>query len=266
MTYDIIHPPPLISNWVRHYFFIEQSGGSDTEISFKLMADGFSNLIFQYNSAFQNRDDNFNLYPSIILTGHTYKNRNLIACNNFGVCGIAFYPYAISYLFGVNACDFVNKVIDARLLLKNCGNEIEERLADAKNNIERAGIFTSLLIKKLNTLKSVNNIIDKSVQQMVQQQGVLNIENFCRQLNISRRQLERKFSERVGFSPKYYSRIIRFQSTLLHPRTSITDIAYSFGYADQAHFIREFQEFSGISPKHYFKETKAAAENFLEMK
>ena len=266
MKYEIINPSASISNWVRHYFFIEQSGAAGMQIPFKLMADGFANLIFQYNSAFQNRDDNSNFYPSMILTGHTYKNRNLVARNNFGVCGIAFYPCAIPYLFTINAGDFVNEVIDARLILKSCGAEIEERLADAKNNIERADFFTSFLIKKLCTLKKSDNIIDRSIQQIVQQRGVLNIENFCRQLNISRRQVERKFAECVGFSPKYYSRIIRFQSTLLHPHTSITDIAYSFGYADQAHFIREFQEFSGISPKYYFKEAKAAAENFLEMK
>lgn len=32
-----------------------------------------------------------------------------------------------------------------------------------------------------------------------------------------------------------------------------TDIAYEFGYSDQAHFIKEFQEFCGINPSNYIK-------------
>lgn len=264
MTYEIINPPAVLSNWVRHYFFIEQKGNAQSHVPFKLMADGFSNLIFQYNSAFQDSNNN-NFYPPIILTGHTSKNRDLIACNNFGVCGIVFYPFAITYLFGIKADDFVNEVIDGRLLLKAASNETEERLAIANTNHKRADIFTSFLIKKLCAINPQTDIIHQSIQQIIQRQGTLHIEMLCKNVNISCRQMERKFSEHIGFSPKYYSRIIRFQSTLLHPSNSITDVAYSFGYADQAHFIREFQEFSGISPKHYFKETKEAAENFLEM-
>lgn len=264
MTYEIINPPALLSNWVRHYFFIEQNGDAQNYVPFKLMADGFSNLIFQYNSAFQDSDNN-NFYPPIILTGHTSKNRNLVACNNFGVCGIVFYPFAIPYFFKIKAGDVVNEVIDGRLLLKTLNNEIEERLACANTNHKRADIFTSFLIKKLCAVKTPTDIVQQSIQQIIQRQGILHIEILCKHVNISRRQMERKFSEHVGFSPKYFSRIIRFQSTLLHPSYSMTDVAYSFGYADQAHFIREFQEFSGISPKHYFKETKEAAENFLEM-
>lgn len=264
MTYEIINPPAVLSNWVRHYFFIEQKGGALNHVPFKLMADGFSNLIFQYNSAFQDSNNN-NFYPPIILTGHTSKNRNLVACNSFGVCGIVFYPFAIPYFFKIKAGDIVNEAIDGRLLLKAVSNEIEERLAIANTNHKRADIFTSFLIKKLCTITPQTDIIHQSIQKIIQKQGALNVEAFCKETNISRRQMERKFSEHVGFTPKYYSRIIRFQSTLLHPSNSITDVAYSFGYADQAHFIREFKEFSGISPKHYFKETKEAAENFLEL-
>jgi len=33
---------------------------------------------------------------------------------------------------------------------------------------------------------------------------------------------------------------------------SLTQIAYDAGYYDQSHFIRDFKDFSGHHPRHYF--------------
>jgi AraC-like DNA-binding protein len=34
--------------------------------------------------------------------------------------------------------------------------------------------------------------------------------------------------------------------------TSLTDLAYENEYFDQAHFIKEFKEFTGITPKEFY--------------
>jgi methylphosphotriester-DNA--protein-cysteine methyltransferase len=63
------------------------------------------------------------------------------------------------------------------------------------------------------------------------------------------------FKHFSGFSPKLFSRIIRFQSALNHygkKEKKLTEIAYDAGYYDQSHFIQDFKEFSGHSPKEYF--------------
>lgn len=64
--------------------------------------------------------------------------------------------------------------------------------------------------------------------------------------------MEREFRQRVGVSPKTLSRIARFQNLLrLSGRDasrSWSDLAAASGYADQAHLVREFREFSGTTP------------------
>jgi AraC-like DNA-binding protein len=35
---------------------------------------------------------------------------------------------------------------------------------------------------------------------------------------------------------------------------NLTSIAYEFGYFDQSHFIRDFKNFSGITPSEYIRE------------
>lgn len=265
MDYETIAPSRELKTCVRHYWFIEQREGPDCLRSFKLMADGFLNLIFQYDSNFQDHDNNDASYPSLILTGHTGHVKNVLTRQHFGVCGIAFYPTAIPQLFQAQSAELSDEVIDGTHLFNNNIRGLQDYIAGGKNNQERAHLFNTFLLKKLDNRRH-SPIIEYALQRIMERQGMLNIGRLAEELRLSRRQLERLFSQHIGFSPKYYSRIIRFQSTLSHPEASITDIAFSYGYADQAHFIRDFHEFSGMSPKHYFKGSREAAENFVELR
>ena len=48
---------------------------------------------------------------------------------------------------------------------------------------------------------------------------------------------------------------MRFQAATQHKtgeKVDLTDIAHNCGYYDQSHFINDFREFSGYTPKEYF--------------
>lgn len=73
---------------------------------------------------------------------------------------------------------------------------------------------------------------------------------------LGKKQFERLFRECVGMNPKEYERIARFQRALGMMQLGsldYADIAYANGYADQSHFIREFRQFSGLTPKQLTK-------------
>jgi transcriptional regulator GlxA family with amidase domain len=85
-----------------------------------------------------------------------------------------------------------------------------------------------------------------------------------------RRQLERNFTKQIGLSPKQLSKVIRLQATLqmlLNQTTeTLTDIAYENEYYDQAHFIKDFKEFTGITPKDFLTNDKMALSSLLYKK
>jgi AraC-like DNA-binding protein len=77
----------------------------------------------------------------------------------------------------------------------------------------------------------------------------------ARVLGISERRLHLVFSEDVGLSPKQWSCVQRFQRAVraLHRGDDMrwAELAATCGYADQAHFSRDFRSFSGIDPTTY---------------
>lgn len=76
---------------------------------------------------------------------------------------------------------------------------------------------------------------------------------------ISERQVTRIFNNRVGVNAKTLMKIIRFQNAIKMINTKKTaklvDIALEAGYYDQSHFIRDFYEFTGLTPSEHAKKT-----------
>ena len=70
-------------------------------------------------------------------------------------------------------------------------------------------------------------------------------------------------------SPKLFSRICRFQSSLQQLRdndyTKLSDIAFEHEFADQSHFIRTFREFAGFSPFQYQRQSPGVIENLATL-
>jgi AraC-like DNA-binding protein len=64
-----------------------------------------------------------------------------------------------------------------------------------------------------------------------------------------------RFKAEVGVTPKRYCRLLRFQQAVgrAHAARQVdwAEVAVACGYFDQPHFIRDFREFSGLTPTAY---------------
>ena len=70
----------------------------------------------------------------------------------------------------------------------------------------------------------------------------------------------------IGVSPKLFLRINRFQNALAQIKQQgydkLSDVAFDNDYADQSHFLRDFQAFTGLAPFQYLKRTREVVANF----
>jgi transcriptional regulator GlxA family with amidase domain len=79
------------------------------------------------------------------------------------------------------------------------------------------------------------------------------IAQLSRWIGISERQLHRRFSAAIGYGPKMFQSVLRFQRLLKTAREtgaeqSLADLAVSAGYADQAHMTRDVHRLANIRP------------------
>ncbi len=125
--------------------------------------------------------------------------------------------------------------------------------------------FLKALFKKKQNYN--NDRITTAANTISQYDHQIDIKTLAYQVNMSLRGLERHFFEQVGTTPKQYSKIVRFNKSLLlktlHPEKNWTDIAHQFGYFDQTHLIKDFKVLAGSNPCNFLEKFQPLPE-FLQ--
>jgi AraC-like DNA-binding protein len=92
-------------------------------------------------------------------------------------------------------------------------------------------------------------------RRLVATAGAAPISGIANDVGWSHKHLITMFRRQVGLSPKTAARLVRFEgvSRLVEgaPRVDWGQVAADAGYADQAHLIREFRQFTGTTPTGY---------------
>jgi AraC-like DNA-binding protein len=132
---------------------------------------------------------------------------------------------------------------------------LTQSIIHADDTEARIAIVEDFLFEKLTDQVAIDHIVTATIDTMYSTGGALSIRQILASDKSKRRQLERKFTAQVGISPKQLSKVIRLQSVLsimLNQRSGrLSQIAYDNDYYDQAHFNKDFKEFTGMTPKEF---------------
>ncbi|MEO1253904.1 MAG: helix-turn-helix domain-containing protein, partial [Bacteroidota bacterium] len=132
--------------------------------------------------------------------------------------------------------------------------ELERKMIQATSTQKRIKVIEDFLLSILHEQSTIDNIVKNTVDTLVSTNGSVPINAILKDDLSSRRKLERNFRKQIGISPKQLGRVIRLQAALhmlLNKDENLTSIAYESEYFDQAHFIKDFKEFTGITPKEF---------------
>ena len=255
MNYQIFEPDKSLKEYVRFYWTLEGHVSPDQPYIHRTLANASPELIFHYRGPFEELTLADQAEKTFLTGIHAQTNRvrRFSAKSDFGIFGVYLQPFAIPALFGISSLDIKNELPDLEIILGQQGRDLTEKVLSAEDNNHRLRIIDHFLKQRLTRLKRPE--IAFATRYVFQRNGQVNIGNLARKACLSQRQFERKFKEYVGFTPKTFSRIVRFNSLLWkfkHENKSLTEIAYEYGYYDQSHFIHDFKQFSGYNPKTYF--------------
>lgn len=257
MLYETYAPPPMLAPYVRFFWALEASLEPGEEFVHRSMADGCVEMVFHYRSSFDEitNDGLLAASPIASIQAQSTSFRRFVTDRSFGIFGAYLYPFAIPRLFSLPAFDLTNISPDLGSVFGKKGSLLDEEVAAARDNTERVRAASRFLIKKLASSSRELSPVHTAVHTILHRKGNIDIPALAKEYGISKRQFERKFKEVAGLSPKLYSRVARFQAAThfkLSGRADLTEVAYACGYYDQSHFIHDFREFSGYTPKEYF--------------
>ena len=168
---------------------------------------------------------------------------------------VHFHETGIFRFFGLPLSAFLNTASDAPATLD--AQEIihlREKIFNLSNPMDIVACLNHFFCNKLSTQKDRMNNMDTIARFVNSRKGNINIDWLMIQANMSAKTLERQFHEKIGFTPKFYTRIVRFSHAMkmLTQNKGVFDIIVDCGYTDQAHFIKEISLFTGRTPKFYY--------------
>lgn len=257
MKYFTILPSADLARYVRFFWVLEHDLADSEPYFHRTMADGCAEMVFHFKGRFDEilKTDESELSFRSGIHGQSQSFRRFRIDQDFGIFGVYLYPFAIPALFGIPAAELSNQMPDLTAFLGQAGTELEERVMLASDHAGRIHIVSEFLRKQIRSHEVHEPAVFSVISSVIRSNGLAKIPDLAAQSFLSTRQFERKFLAFSGFTPKLFSRIIRFHSALNeygNKEKSLTEIAYECGYYDQSHFIHDFKAFSGEHPKTYF--------------
>jgi len=140
------------------------------------------------------------------------------------------------------------------LLRRSQLEEVHEQLVEARDHARRKEILERFLLGQLRS-EAPDPVATAAAERIKERHGGVRMEELARGAGLSLSALERRFRKTLGASPRKFASIVRLRYVLRlrNGGGKLTDIAYHAGYCDQAHFIKDFRNFTGLAPHSFFQ-------------
>jgi AraC-like DNA-binding protein len=186
------------------------------------------------------------------------------------IIGVHFKPGGAFPFLGLPAGDLADTHVDLETLWGSLASRLRERLCEAKTSAERFQLLQQALLSRLCHGVEQHYAVSAALEMFGKNQAGPRVREAAKYLGLSQRRFIEVFKAEVGMTPKLFSRIQRFQQTRTfvqqNPSPNWAALALDLGYFDQSHLIREFLEFSGLSPTDYLNRQKSFIEQDLHVK
>mgnify|MGYP000787487679 CR=1 FL=1 len=248
---QFIRPSVWLQPYVRYYWILNCQEKQDT-LTFPI---GCPQLIFHRRVRFYIPELEAE-QARFSISGQVNFPARIQSSGDVETIVVVFYPHAIGTMFNIPVSTFYNHEIDGYSLGDKSLNILADEVLNADDSTEAIKRIEQWLLLRLEDSAFYNfQRVGTSLRQLFYG-GSMSVDGMAQRACLCRKQFERVFFNAVGMKPKEYSSVARFQKSLWLMQNGNCDfagIAYSCGYADQSHFIRECRRYSGITPTELLK-------------
>lgn len=236
----VLYPSPILSQYIKYYWVLKTDEVEPVMV--QTIPSGCVHLVFH-------RGENLNiqskgLQPKNFIRGQFSTYGSLISEGNIDMIAVIFHPLGLNPFVRCSMSKLYNHYIDV------------EDLEDIELNHLKRNISAEPAVETCIRLIEIIN------------QPQIDVNTLAESACLGYRQFKRVFSNLVGMSPKEYYRVVRFQRALYllqnHPGMEFVDLAYSCGFYDPSHLVKDFKEFTGCSPTQYLSSRSPYSTFFSE--
>lgn len=172
--------------------------------------------------------------------------------NECCLIGLKLQPLGAYLLFGNRLKEILNENRGLQSFGERFLVELDQNLKNAKTESEILDLLSQTFINQVDPLedKEGDILAAAMLEEILRLKGQISIQKLAESYGLSVRQLQRKFKDYFGISPKKFLNIIRFKSlykaSILKEKKTVDFLEY--GYYDQMHFIKDFRKHLGITP------------------
>lgn len=258
MLYRTYIPRPPLSDFVNLLWLYE--GHDPPHAKERVLPTGTMELVIDlredelrvYDG--QNHEQ-FQSFGTALICGAYLEPFVIDTANQAQVIGVHFKPGGAFPFLKLPAGELRNAHVSLETLWGAKAVELRDRLLEAEMPDARFHLLERTLLRQAARPLARHPAVAFALKEFQDTLHTRTISDVGDQTGLSQRRFIQVFREEVGLTPKRFCRVRRFQEVLrLIKREQQVDwgeIALECGYFDQAHFIHDFQAFSGFTPTAY---------------
>ncbi|WP_298425533.1 helix-turn-helix domain-containing protein [uncultured Kordia sp.] len=246
ISYQESKPNKEIENFIYCFWQLKTLKPLKKNYNYRVVSDGCIDIFFDHKQPTEN-----------FVMGFCRRFVQFPIGKEFDYIGIRFLPAAFPHLFAVDTKTLSNQSQELNKVLPNFSRWIntEIKLSNSFNTIVKTLNEKIIELSKSNEIYYDYRFLN-ALNLIFQRSGYLDIE---KDLNtgLSARQLRRVFNFYIGTTVKSFSNVVRFQH-ILNAKPSKQSLKenklyFDVGFFDQAHFIKNFKTFYGVTPSEAFR-------------
>ena len=258
--FNFCQPKPPLSKFVDSFWFYESNNAEHQPQhilptgTLELVINVRQDELLFYDSE---RRENCSRFSGAVVSGAHGHRFAPHATEEIAIIGVHFKPGGAFPFLGFPANDLADTHVDLETIWGASASRLRTRLCEARTSAERFQLLQDALLNRLCHGVEQHYAVSTALEIFWKNQIHPTVRETAKYLGLSQRRFIQVFSGEVGMTPKLFSRIQRFQQgrnlIQINPTPNWAALALDLGYFDQSHLIREFLEFSGLSPADYLK-------------
>ena len=169
--------------------------------------------------------------------------------------GVHFRPWGLAPFLPMPAAELCDRPATVEQIWgQSAIAGLRQRLTSANSPREMLMLLEEELVRRLRAIDGLD-IVRRLSSAIAETGGAVPISDLGVAARASSTYVAKRFKEIIGVTPKRLARGYRFTATVLAINVAAPidwgDVAARAGYFDQAHFVHEFREFTGLTPTRY---------------